>query len=149
MPHQIMYSSQATMPMTVSGLEAILADARAGNELRNVTGALIYVDDVFFQIIEGDMDVVQNLMANIATDTRHHSVKVIYEAEVDARTFGSWSMAYLSTTAERMAKWAGIPGTATVGELLADLDRVRSSTQHSRQHSERAAAVNRTARSLT
>ena len=54
MPHQIMYSSQATKPMTVTGLEEILADARAGNEARNVTGALVYVDGVFFQIIEGD-----------------------------------------------------------------------------------------------
>ena len=61
---------------------------------RNVTGTLIYVDGVFFQIIEGDKDVVQDLMANIARDSRHHSVKVFYEAEVDVRTFASWSMAY-------------------------------------------------------
>jgi hypothetical protein len=54
MPYQIMYSSQATKPMTVAALEEILADARAGNEERNVTGALVYVDGVFFQIIEGE-----------------------------------------------------------------------------------------------
>ncbi len=58
MPHQIMYSSQATEPMTVTGLEEILTDARTGNQTRNVTGALVYVDGVFFQIIEGDKDVV-------------------------------------------------------------------------------------------
>jgi hypothetical protein len=124
MPYQIMYSSQATEPMTVTGLEEILGDARTGNQARNVTGALIYVDGVFFQIIEGDKDVVQNLMANIARDSRHHSVKVFYEAEVDVRTFASWSMAYLSATAEQMSKWAGLPGTATVEELLADINRV-------------------------
>jgi len=124
MPYQIMYSSQATEPMTVTGLEAILADARTGNQARNVTGALIYVDGVFFQIIEGDKDVVQNLMANIARDSRHHSVKIFYEAEVDVRAFASWSMAYLSATAEQMSKWAGLPGTATVEELLADINRV-------------------------
>ena len=123
MPHQIMYSSQATEPMTVTGLEAILTDARTGNEARNVTGALVYVDGVFFQIIEGDKDVVHNLMASIASDSRHHSVKIFYDAEVAARAFESWSMAYLSATAEQMSKWAGLPGTATVEELLTDISR--------------------------
>ena len=123
MPHQIMYSSQATEPMTVTGLEAILTDARTGNETRNVTGALVYVDGVFFQIIEGDKDVVHKLMASIASDSRHHSVKIFYDAEVDVRAFASWSMAYLSATAEQMSKWAGLPGTATASELLTDINR--------------------------
>jgi hypothetical protein len=123
MPHQIMYSSEAAEPMTVTGLEQILTDARAGNELRNVTGALVYVDGVFFQILEGDEDVVRNLMTSIASDSRHHSVKVVYEAEVDARAFESWRMAYLSPTAEEMSTWAGLTGTATVENLLADVNR--------------------------
>jgi hypothetical protein len=123
MPHQIMYSSQTTEPMTVTGLEQILTDARTGNEARNVTGALVYVDGVFFQILEGDKDVVRNLMASIARDSRHHSVKVFYEAEVDVRAFESWSMAYLGPTAEQMSIWAGLPGTATVEKLLADVNR--------------------------
>ena len=109
--------------MTVTGLEAILVDARTGNEARNVTGALVYVDGVFFQIIEGEKDVVDDLMANIARDSRHHSVKVFYKSQVDVRAFESWRMAYLSATAEQLAKWAGLPGTATVEELLVDIDR--------------------------
>jgi hypothetical protein len=123
MPYQIMYSSQATKPMTMTGLEAILADARAGNQARNVTGVLVYVDGVFFQIIEGDRDIVRELMANIASDSRHQSVKVFYEAEVDVQAFESWSMAYLSPTAEQMSTWLGLPGTATVEELLALVNR--------------------------
>jgi hypothetical protein len=122
MPYQIMYSSQAAKPMTVSALEEILTDARAGNAARNVTGALVYVDGVFFQIIEGDKDVVRKLIANIAGDTRHEAVKVFYEAEVDARTFESWGMAYLSPTAEQMSAWAGLPGTTTVEGILAEIE---------------------------
>jgi len=121
MPYQIMYSSQATKPMTMTGLEAILADARTGNQARNVTGVLVYVDGVFFQIIEGDRD--SELMANIASDSRHQSVKVFYEAEVDVQAFESWSMAYLSPTAEQMSTWLGLPGTTTVEELLALVNR--------------------------
>ena len=123
MPYQIMYSSQATTPMTITGLEEILKDARTGNQARNVTGALVYVDGVFFQIIEGDKDVVCKLMANIASDSRHQSVKVFHEADVDARAFESWSMAYLTPTAEQMSTWLGLPGTATVDMVLASVDR--------------------------
>jgi hypothetical protein len=50
-------------------------------------------------------------------------VKVFYEAEVELRAFESWSMACLSATSEQMSKWAGLPGTATVEELLADINR--------------------------
>jgi hypothetical protein len=123
MPYQLMYSSQATVPMTVTDLEKILADARAGNEARNVTGALVYVDGVFFQILEGDEAVVRKLMANIASDSRHHSVKVCHEAHVDARAFESWSMAYLARTAQEVSAWAGLPATATDEEVLADVNR--------------------------
>ena len=123
MPYQVMYSSQATKPMTVAGLEEILADARAGNEARNVTGALVYVDGVFFQIIEGDEAVVRDLLANIERDSRHHSLKVFHQTEVEARAFEFWRMAYLSATAEQMSKWAELPGTATVQDLLEVLER--------------------------
>ena len=123
MPYQIMYSSQAVEPMTVTDLEKILTDARAGNQARNVTGALVYVDGVFIQILEGDKDVARKLMASIAKDSRHHSVKVFYEAEVDVRAFEAWSMAYVSPTIQEMSAWAGLPATATVEELLAEVSR--------------------------
>jgi hypothetical protein len=123
MPYQIMYSSQATAPMTSAELERILADARTGNEARDVTGVLIYVDGVFVQILEGDEDVVRNLVESIKADARHHAVKVFHVAEVDERAFQAWSMAYLSPSAEEMSAWAGLPGTATVEELLAEIDR--------------------------
>jgi len=109
--------------MSVTDLENILADARAGNKARDVTGALVYVDGVFFQILEGDEAVVRKLMADIASDTRHQSVKVFYEAPVDVRAFESWSMAYLAPTAQEMSTWAGLPATATVEEVLADATR--------------------------
>lgn len=123
MPFQLMYSSAATAPMGAESLEKILADARVGNRMRDVTGALVYVDGVFFQILEGEEAVVRQLVASIASDSRHHSVTVIHEAHVDARAFESWTMAYLSPTAEEMAAWAGLPATATIGELAAWVNR--------------------------
>jgi hypothetical protein len=123
MTYQIVYSSQATGPMTATELEQILVDARAGNEARNVTGALVFVEGVFLQILEGNEEVVRALMANIARDARHNSVTVFHEAEVAAPTFGTWRMAYVSATPEEMSAWAGLPGTATIDALLQDIGR--------------------------
>jgi len=141
MTYQIMYSSQAAEPMTAAALEKILTDARAGNAARNVTGALIYVDGVFFQILEGDKAVVHELMANIARDSRHQSVTVFHEAEVEARAFESWRMAYLSPTPEQMSQvqlepcrkpWAGALGGGDEQVDVAGFSRfaARERTEH-------------------
>ena len=120
MPHQIIYSSQAAEGTTTAELERILEDARVGNEARGITGALIYVDSVFFQILEGEREAVHELMASIERDSRHHSVKVFYDAEVAERTFGTWRMAFLAATPEEVSGWLGHPGTATIDDLLAE-----------------------------
>ena len=121
MPYQLIYSSQASRPMTATGLEEILLDARAGNNVRDITGVLVYVDGVFLQVIEGEREAVLRLMTNLGKDSRHNSIKIIHEAEIEQRTFASWRMAYLDATTEQMAAWAGLPGTATLESILEDL----------------------------
>ena len=124
MTYQMIYSSQATAAMSIADLEAILVDARTGNERRKVTGVLVYVDGVFLQILEGDEQVLRSLMRSITSDSRHTGVKVFHEAEVDSPTFTSWRMAYLSATPQQMAVWAGLEGTATsIDSVLEDIYR--------------------------
>lgn len=123
MTYQIIYSSEATAAMSVSDLERILADARSGNAARGVTGALVYVEGVFLQILEGKEATVRELMRHIAADSRHGAVKVFHEAEVDEPLFGNWRMAFLSATPEQMATWAGLDGAASVEVLLEEVRR--------------------------
>ena len=118
MPYQILYSSRAAHPMKAADLEKILLDARAGNEARNVTGALVYVNDVFLQILEGEREVLDPLVASIRADSRHGSMKVFHEAEVPERGFSAWRMAYLSPDLDEMSRWSGLEGTASIDELL-------------------------------
>jgi hypothetical protein len=123
MTYQIIYSSEATAAMSVSDLERILADARSGNAARGITGALLYVDGVFLQILEGNEDTVRELMRHIAADTRHGAVKVFHEAAVEEPMFGNWRMAFLSATPEQMAVWAGLEGAASLEAILEDIRR--------------------------
>ena len=130
MTYQIIYSSEATAAMSVSDLERILADARSGNEAREVTGVLLYVDGVFLQILEGNKDTVLGLMRHIAADSRHAAVKVFHEAEVDEPMFGNWRMAFLSATPEQMALWAGLEGAASLEAILEDVRRSPQRVSH-------------------
>jgi Sensors of blue-light using FAD len=123
MAYQVIYSSQAAAPMSMSDLAKILVDARSGNERRGITGALIYVEGVFLQILEGPKDTVQSLMSSIAKDSRHVSLQVFYEAEVNQPMFSTWKMAYLNPTPGQIAAWVGLEGTASVEEILADVHR--------------------------
>jgi hypothetical protein len=121
--YQIIYSSRATQPMSEADLEAILADARQGNEARRVTGALVYVDGHFLQIIEGDEQTVRRLMAGIAADSRHAEVTVFSEIALDAPMFSSWRMAHVGAGVEQLSAWAELPGTASIESILDELGR--------------------------
>ena len=121
MTYQIIYSSEAATPMQINDLEEILEQARSKNAKRGITGALVYVDGVFLQILEGDAGVVLGLMAKITRDVRHETVTVLKRGEIPAAMFNDWNMAYVSATAEQVARWAGLNGTTAIPDVLIDM----------------------------
>jgi hypothetical protein len=123
MPYRLIYSSEATGDMPRPELEKMLAQSRARNRMRDVTGVLVFVDGVFLQILEGTRENVAELMEKIGHDPRHRGVKVFHEEDIEKRTFGSWRMAFVSPSAEDMAAWAGLDGATTIEETLATLRR--------------------------
>ena len=94
--------------MQTDDLEEILDHARGSNADNGITGALVYAEGIFLQILEGDEVRVRDLMAKIRRDVRHDSVIVLREGEVPAAIFGSWKMAYVSATPQQVARWAGL-----------------------------------------
>jgi len=118
---QIIYSSESSTPMQMDELEDILQQARVNNATAGITGALIYVDGVFLQILEGEADTVRALMARIAKDLRHETVTVLKEADIPAAVFNDWKMAYVSATPAQVAQWIGLSGATAIPEILTDL----------------------------
>ena len=121
MPYQVIYSSESASPMQMDDLEGILESARESNAKAGITGALVYVDGFFLQILEGEAKAVETLMARITKDVRHETVTVLKQGEITASVFSDWRMAYVSATAEQVAKWAGLSGTSAVHDILADM----------------------------
>lgn len=120
MTYQIVYSSEAATPMQTGDLEELLDHARRSNAAKGITGALVYAEGIFLQILEGDMVLVQDLMAKIQRDVRHGDVVILREGEVPAAIFGSWKMAFVSATPQQVAKWAGLSVANGTTESLSD-----------------------------
>ncbi len=120
MTYQTIYSSEATIPMQSDDLEELLEKARRKNGGLSISGALVYTDGLFLQILEGDRDHVQALMDRIRKDVRHEHVTVLREGEVASAQFGSWKMAYVSATPEQVARWAGLGAGAANDEAIDD-----------------------------
>lgn len=94
--------------MQADDLEELLDQARRNNSDRCITGALVYAEGIFLQILEGDRLSLQELMVKIRRDLRHETVTVLREGEVPSATFGDWKMAYVSATPQQVARWAGV-----------------------------------------
>jgi Sensors of blue-light using FAD. len=122
MPFRLIYSSEAAPGLAAAELEEMLAESRIRNRAHGITGVLIFVEGAFLQILEGEKADVLSLMERIERDPRHRGIKVFYEQEVDERAFASWSMAYLSPSAEEVSKWAELDSATTIGNVLASVE---------------------------
>jgi hypothetical protein len=123
---QLIYVSQPfgfDAPM----LNGILSDARRGNALTGVTGALICRADIYLQFLEGEAGAVEATFARIRTDDRHADVELLLEGAARTRRFAAWAM---RDDPARSWMWtpkevaAGAPRRAAPGELMAVFDRL-------------------------
>jgi Sensors of blue-light using FAD len=118
--YQIIYSSKSGSPMQTEDLQELLDHSRRSNGANGITGALVYAEGIFLQILEGDKDLLNDLMAKIRQDVRHENVIVLQEGEVPAAVFGGWKMAYVSATPKQVAMWAGVSMANDATESLTD-----------------------------
>jgi len=86
------YASRATKPGDLAALDAILAQSRANNSARGITGVLCVADGAFAQVLEGGRGEVSRLLAAILSDPRHTQVDILQFEEINERRFGAWTM---------------------------------------------------------
>ena len=92
--HALVYQSRATRPLDAADLDQLLLDARVANELADVTGALLYGGQRFFQYLEGTRADVEQIYARIARASQHHRLEILEQGRVDKRLFQRWHMGF-------------------------------------------------------
>jgi len=92
--HQLVYASHTTQKMGDEDLNSILESARRNNAKIGVTGMLLYIDQNFLQILEGEEAAVNNVYRQIASDPRHSAISVLARRSAPERLFEGWSMGF-------------------------------------------------------
>ncbi len=75
-------------------IERILQVARRNNHDNGITGALLYSDGCFAQVLEGPLSSVEAIFEKIELDARHRDVAILHFEPLEKRNFGAWSMAF-------------------------------------------------------
>jgi hypothetical protein len=130
----LVYTSRAVSPMTRDDLTGLLRQCRAHNTAARLSGILLYRNQTFVQLLEGQRNRVEPLYEAIRRDPRHHEVTTVSTREQLDRQFPDWSMAFDNLDEEPVSlpgysDLLDEPGTAAsaeaglVRELLGLFDR--------------------------
>ena len=122
----LIYTSAISPSLDKDEILEILKAARTKNAKLGVTGMLLFDEGDFFQILEGDADVVNRLFATIGKDKRHHQVTKVILEPIPERNFSDWTMGYSKIPRTEIETIDGLNDFFTTGKSLHDLDEGRA-----------------------
>ena len=91
---ELSYLSEAVSDMSFLGLMRLLESARAFNQKNGITGILLYDNQQFGQIIEGEYSNVMKAWKRIQDDKRHHRIELLEIREITERSFPEWLLRF-------------------------------------------------------
>lgn len=94
------YISEATAPLDDDALYALENEAARLNALDGITGLLLYNGVHFAQTVQGMDDAIDDLMARLARDPRHHTLTIVEEKFIDTIVFPTWEMKTVAISAD-------------------------------------------------
>lgn len=93
---QLIYASRAAEEIDNNGLLDILSVSRDRNSQMGVTGVLLYDQQTFIQVLEGEERVVEETFQRITEDKRHSDVITISRFYIPHCQFADWSMGFFT-----------------------------------------------------
>jgi len=90
--YQLVYVSSATKPFSSNELRELLAVAEAANAIAGITGALLYSEGNFIQVLEGPEEAVKETYERICGDPRHRGILKLLGRPIEERSFPGWAM---------------------------------------------------------
>ena len=134
---QVSYVSRSAEPMSSADLLALLHQCRTNNRKQNVTGLLLYGNGTFLQTIEGEEDVIDELIGYIRDDDRHAEIQMLHRIEIPERQYSEWSMGFDEVSDESLQEVEGLRDFGAVDfnfkNLTGNAEVVDSLLQHYRE----------------
>jgi hypothetical protein len=116
--HHLIYLSQATRPLSAKALTCLLDEARQANERQHLTGALVYGNKRFIQLLEGEPVVLEQAYARITRDPRHQHLYKVADYPIAARRFAEWPLAFQTLSLAQFAHLASYLAPTQVRQRL-------------------------------
>lgn len=91
---ELSYLSEAVSDMSFLGLMRLLESARAFNQQNGISGILLYDNQQFGQIIEGERASVMKAWKRIQEDKRHHRIELLEIREISERSYPDWLLRF-------------------------------------------------------
>lgn len=90
---RLTYISRCSRNLTSKDFEKIGKSSQRNNQAKNITGVLLCLGGMFFQILEGEPEHIDPLYEKILRDPRHTDILCLKsEPNVTERLFPEWSM---------------------------------------------------------
>lgn len=105
---QIVSISSALAPPDATMLRDIFDVSRRNNGRLGISGLLLHVEGSFMQALEGESDILDDLIRRIALDRRHKSMLILTDVPIMHRTFATWGMALSDVSSEEAALVPGM-----------------------------------------
>jgi len=97
---RLLYTSRSCLVPAELTVEQQVSNMAARAAMRNkelgITGVLVFVEDQFIQLLEGEGPAVEQVFERICCDFDHAQVRLVDLVGVKDRMFGRWHMAELS-----------------------------------------------------
>lgn len=126
--YEVIYVSTIAPETPLSSVADIAGRARIANQIKGITGLLIFDGMRYCQQLEGPQKQVLNLMEKIRHDPRHMNVEIIHHGELASRRFKSFSLGYTTVedpeVLERLEKLDGEAAISAFMALLLQVDYV-------------------------
>ena len=89
---RIKYVSRFEKPHSEADIEAIGVQSRANNERLGLTGFLMASGGLFYQVLEGPAEAIDEVYAKIQADGRHTDLLMLSSEDGVQRLYPDWSM---------------------------------------------------------
>ena len=101
----VCYVSTFNSGFSLQEVEGLFNFVSKRNLQMGLTGVLLFSDNCFFQVLEGDFNVIENLFERIKEDTRHYNIIKIIDDENHERIFDEYFFGFLTVTSLEDRKW--------------------------------------------
>lgn len=90
----ICYISDSCQAESLNALKILYSKAKKNNVKYNISGILIYSNDNFLQVLEGDQTIVDDTFKRISLDNRHRNIFEVINIDIQQRIFEDYNFGF-------------------------------------------------------